>query len=167
MNVGVVVISHTSPDWARFVMCFKGINGESPTRELDKKNIPVGDPGTFAMALEGISGRPEAIGDLQRGYRSLDFVDFTFLVSFDDADYLQKFCNFLDISHVQYLGKHGTGFVLLKGTVKQLRNLIIAGSDFVEYRTIFNRMYDHLCTFGFKTAFGMKKVQSDGSFLLS
>lgn len=163
----VSVIAYTQPEWSRLISLFKEINGESPTRELDKKGIQVGDPGSYAMTLERINNRTEAVGNLQKGYRSLDFVDFTFLIGMDDSDYLQKLCNIIDATHLQYTGKHGTGYVVLKGSVKQLRELIVVGSQIEEYRPLFNRMYDCLCTYGFKTAFGMKQVQNDGTFLLS
>lgn len=161
----VELIACTLPDWVKFVKTFEAITGESPTRELDKRNIPVGDPGSYAMALERISNRVDAIGNLSRGYRSLDFIDITFLVHFNDGDDLGAFCNLLDITHLQFMD--GTkGYVLFKGSVRHIRDLINVGNEICQYRPIFNRMYELLCVLGFKSLFGMKKSMQDGTYML-
>jgi len=161
----VEMIACTLPDWVKFVKTFEAITGESPTRELDKRNIPVGDPGSYAMALERINNRLQAIGNLSNGYRSLDFVDFTFLVHFNDRDDLSSFCNLLDITHMQFMDG-SKGYVLFKGSVRQLRDLILVGNEIELYRPIFNRMYDLLSACGFRSLFGMKKSMRDGTFML-
>ncbi len=164
MKFTVHLISFTMPDWAQFVKICQEIYGVSPTRDLDSKHITVGDPGSFAMAIEVLNNRPEAVGDLSKGYRGIDFIHFSFLVHTNDSEALEGFCNLLDITHLQFSGRDGK--VLLCGSVRQLKDAISCGCEIEQYRGIFNRMHDILVNFGFKSLFGMKQCKEDGSFTL-
>lgn len=165
-DFAVEVIACTMVDWNKFISVSKKIFNESPTRELDAKKITVGDPGSFAMAIEVINNRREAVGDLSKAYRSLDFIQFVFMVYLSDGEELEGFANLLELTHLQYANR-SSGSMIIGGTVRQIKEAIVFGCELSQYRQLFNRMHSLLCQHGFSTLFGMKKGLPDGSFTLT
>ncbi len=88
----VELIACTLVDWPTFVDTCVKMYGSSPTRELDKRNITVGTPATYVMALESLNNRTI---NLKEAGISLDFVHVTFAVHFEDIDAALKFNNLL------------------------------------------------------------------------
>lgn len=160
------LISCTMTDWKRYIGAIQKVTGLSPTRELDKQKIPVGNPASYAMSLEVINSRT---CNLSKAFRSLDFVHVTFLVYFEDSDQIQTFSNLLNITHITHTDKEGN--IIFVGSVKQLRDIIEVGlTECIDNNDIYNvldTMYAHLCGLGFKDVFGPKKAREDGRYQLS
>ncbi len=155
MRTSVTIVACTLPDWHALVRKCTDIYKSSPTRELDKKSIPVGDTSSYAMVLEVINNRAEAVGNLSKAYRSLDFIHVTFLIYFEDGDQVQSFCNLLNVVHIQYADREGN--VLLCGSLRQLRDLIegvrLVVQDRIDLRTVFEGIESRLGQLGFKEIF--------------
>lgn len=161
--VDITVIAATTPNW---LVLTKG--NVSPTRELDRKAIPVGDLGSYAMTFEVINNNPSSVGDLSRANRSLDFIHITLLMKFNDIDLAESFCNLANITHISYTDRQSKVYAV--GSVRQWANLLFAflcnDDRFEQFRVTLDKIYIILCDLGFKTLFGNKNTLEDGTFYL-
>lgn len=164
-RIGVALVAQTSPDWTRFVAISKELFHQSPTRDLDKAGVVVGDAGSFAMAIEVMNSNREAVNNLNKAFRSLDFINLVFIVNFEDGDMCDVFCNMLNIAHLLYTTR-GSGTVLLNGTLKQIKDIIVCLSNNDELRPVTNQMYEELCKHGLRTLCTKDKVKEDNTFTL-
>lgn len=161
MAFRVSLIAGTSPDWVTLTQKCTEMFGKSPTRELDQQGIPVGNPGSFAFVLENINNNSKAIGNMQLAHRSLDFVHLVFAAHFSDMDEADSFRQLLNVQHFG-LGQK----IIFAGTLREIRDLILKGNTDEQNVRVCNVLYELLCGIGFKTLFGMKKGNLDGSFKL-
>ncbi len=80
----ITLVAGTAVDWARFVSAINTALGRSPTRELDKCCIKVGNPSTYIASLgEFVRPGTNPITVLKDADRLLGHVDLTFLVAVD------------------------------------------------------------------------------------
>lgn len=156
----VSLIACTMPDLQELYRACLSAFKVSPFTELDKRGASVQTPGTYAMVLEHINNNSDAINNLQLGNYSLEFVHVTFLIKFDDMDCASNFANTLGFgcNHIN------NNILLLCGTIRQFRDIIESNNEL--YISVLNQMHDKLCVLGFKSLFGMKKGNKDGSFKL-
>lgn len=164
-RVGVALIGITQVDWAKFIAISKTVFHQSPTRELDKANIPVGDAGSFAMTIEVVNCNREAVGNLSKAFRSLDFINLVFIVNFEDGDQCDAFCNMLNVAHLLYTVR-ASGTVILNGTLKQIKDILVCLSTYDEYKMVTALMYEEMCKQGLKTVLTKDKIGADGTFTL-
>lgn len=162
--VDIEVIAATTPNWPTLVRSSK----VSPTRELDKRGITVGDLGSYAMTFEVINHNPSCVGDLSRAYRSLDFIHLTLKMKFDDIDLAEAFCNLANITHISYTDRNS--IIYLVGSIRQFHDLLqaflVEDDRFEQFRLTLDKIYLILCELGFKTLFGIKNTLPDGTFTL-
>lgn len=159
----VWIISATQVNWETFIDCCLSAFGTSPTQELDLHKVMLDNQTSYVKALEVLNKRPEAIEDLKKASRSLDFVHLTFFISFDDADLFDQFCNLAGLCQVTYQDKIG----LFCGSLKQIKELIVVGCDRKmarEIRLTCNKMFVHLDLAGYRSMFKPKVVLPDDTF---
>lgn len=155
----VFVLATTFPDYSSIIHNCTQMFGVSPSRDLDKKNIPLNSPASFAMMLEVLNNNSSAVGDLENANISLDIVNIVFAVQFDDFDVCSHFCNLLSGIQTRYNTK-----VIFNLSLRQIRDLI--NSNDISCLSLLNSMYSIMCRMGYKSLFGVKKGQSNGLFTL-
>ncbi len=164
----VEIVGCTTIAWDKFTSsCVKAF-GSSPTRALDSKCIPVGNILSFAYAVEVLNGNEEAINNIPKLQRSLDFIHLSFAVSFDDYDQFPKFCNLAPVSLIQFQNR-SKGFGLFGGTLRDIRALIISGSQkdqMEEIRKTCNEMNKYIEMLGFTELCGPKEHLIDKTYAL-
>lgn len=155
----VNILACTIPDWPLLVKTCESMFGSSPTRELDRKGIKVGDPASYAMVVENINNNSNAVGNLRYANLSLDCIHLTVSIHFDDMD---KAAYLFRLTRTVKLLSGPK--VLMIGALREFKDLIELNDDVC--LGALNSLYQQLCILGFKTLFGNKKGNLDGSFKL-
>lgn len=153
----VDLIACTCPDWPTLVSSCVRMFGSSPTRELDKRNINVGSPATYAMTLENVNNNSEAIGNLKLANVSLEFIHLTFAVHFEDIDTATHFGNLITCPTLCYKSK-----VMFCANLRQIRDLLVI--DDTQCKDVVNQLHGIISKLGFKSLFGAQVFNKNGSF---
>lgn len=162
----VQIIGATTPHWSLLVKTCVEVFGTSPTRELDVRGMRLADPTSYTAVLEILNGKSI---EVEKAFRSLDFVHLTFLIQFEDEEQFANFCNLTDICKLTWMHKKGPVGIFC-GSLKQLKELVIIGCDRdigQEIRLTANKIYCYFDSFGYRGLFKAKSPLEDGTFILS
>lgn len=155
----VKFLACTIPDWPLLIKTCKETFGESPTRELDKRNLEIGSPATYAMVIETINDNSQAAKDLTLSNLSLNFIHLTVSIDFDRQDVARRFNTLISCPSIWHENK-----VIFCASLRQLRDLVNLNDK--DCLKVLNSIYQGLCGLGFKTLFGAKKGCNEDTFQL-
>jgi hypothetical protein len=163
----VELIGCTAIAWDKFTSsCVKEF-GRSPTRELDKKNIRVGDVLSWAYSLEILLGNTNVINSPSKLNRSLDFINLVFQISFDDGDVGVSFINLADFD-ILHFPLRSKCTQIICGTLRDFKNLVntTTKEQPEEIRRVNNDIYKFIEQLGFVGLCGFKEHLIDKTFIL-
>ncbi len=153
----VNIIACTVPDWNTLVHSCESMFGTNPARALDAKNIPTGSPASYAMVMENVNNNANAIGNLRFANLSLDIVHITISVHFEDIDLATHFRRLVTCPVIG----NGSKMILCL-TLRQIRDLVNLNDEMcIE---VLNTIYHLMSKIGFKSLFGSRQGNVDGSF---
>lgn len=172
MTPDITLIAGTAVDWQRFVSEINCALSRSPTRELDKCEIPVGGPASYIAALaEFHKPGSNPVTAIKDSDKALAHLSFTFLVSVDQAVAMAILKQSVGLTVLAAEPSKGRENLILTGSLRDWRTATVEGcspSGSQEARIFYNALWNVFDKMGFREAFAryIRRELKDTTFAL-
>jgi hypothetical protein len=158
MTPELTLIAGTAVDWNRFVSNANCALGRSPTKELDRCELPAGTPSSYVAALAEFA-RPGSnpVTSLRDSDKVLDHLHYSFLAAVDRDTALAVLKQSSGLAVLAAEPTKGRENLILTGSLRDWRTAVVEGcapSACPDARVFYNAVWQLFDRMGFREAFG-------------